>query len=242
METSGFSSVLSIILFLAVISCQVKLGESASRAHHKVHNLALFPERHSWCQATPIRQEIAHAPECSPKTIDNVVCLGACFSYSVPRAQEDAVKVPPYCDACRPTQTLWTTISLNCTKPDTGEYYHVTKNVELISNCSCVDCNDNSPRDFNEASGDSVEDVLSQETFDTLDANELEEDDDDQSDPDDDNIPLPDFPTLHKLKSVSAEMKEFPKVDEESMIKENKINPDDDRTHDHHRQMTNEHS
>ncbi|CAG7821059.1 unnamed protein product, partial [Allacma fusca] len=71
-----------------------------------VHNLALYPERHSWCQATPIRQEIAHAPECHTTTIDNVVCLGACFSYSVPKAQDDPV-IPPYCDACRPTISAW---------------------------------------------------------------------------------------------------------------------------------------
>ena len=78
----------------------------------QVHNLALYPERHSWCTPTPIRQEIsAHVTECQPLTIDNVVCLGACFSYSVPRAQGDAV-IPPYCDACRPTISAWTAVSL----------------------------------------------------------------------------------------------------------------------------------
>jgi neuroblastoma suppressor of tumorigenicity 1 len=231
METRRFGSPFSIFI-LGI--CFLKACESASRAHHKVHNLALYPERHSWCQATPIRQEIAHAPECSPKTIDNVVCLGACFSYSVPRAQDDAVKVPPYCDACRPIRTLWTTVTLNCTKAVTGELYHVAKNVELISNCSCVDCNDNSPRDFNnEISGDSVEDSLSLENLDALDLNDLEEDDDDKSEPDD--IPLPDIPTLHKLKSASAEMKGFPKVDKELMIKDNKINPDDRTVDNHHK-------
>lgn len=106
----------------------------------QVHNLALYPERHSWCQATPIRQEIAASdPECAPTTIDNVVCLGACFSYAVPRAQDD-VLIEPYCDACRPTVAAWTVVSLNCTRALTGERYLAPKNVELIANCSCVDC------------------------------------------------------------------------------------------------------
>jgi hypothetical protein len=76
----------------------------------QVHNLALYPERHSWCQATPIRQEIAHSPECEPKVIDNMVCLGACFSYSVPRAQ-DYEPIAPYCDKCDKTFSSWTVVN-----------------------------------------------------------------------------------------------------------------------------------
>jgi hypothetical protein len=77
------------------------------------------------------------------------------------------------------------------------------------------------------------EDGRSQEIPETIEANDLEEDDDLENSEDD--LPLPDFPfpipTLHKLKSASAEMKGIPKVDEELMIKDNKITPitDDDK-------------
>jgi len=61
-----------------------------------------------------------------------------------------------------------------------------------------------------------------------LEANELEEDEDLENSEDDLPIPNIDIPTLHKLKSVSAEMKGIPKIDAELMIKDNKITPDND--------------
>jgi len=154
-----------------------------------------------------------------------VVCLGACFSYSVPRAQDDAV-IPPYCDACRPTKSSWTTVALNCTKADTHERYPVLKDVELISNCSCVDCSQRNgeaeglDNDSEEALTESKE---SKTAVDVIDLEEEEADDEDVID-----IPGLDPSTLHKLKSASAELKGIPKGAEELMIKDNKITPDDD--------------
>jgi len=99
----------------------------------QVHNLALYPERHSWCQSERIRQEIsAHNPECKPLTIDNVVCLGACFSYSVPRAQDDAV-IPPYCDACRPTKSSWTTVSSGSQPTSAAHIQSESESKSLVS-------------------------------------------------------------------------------------------------------------
>jgi len=190
-----------LIYFLEVEDVQ-------SRAHHKVHNLALYPERHSWCQATPIRQEIAHAPECEPTVIDNMVCLGACFSYSVPRAQDNE-PIAPYCDKCDKTFSSWTVVTLNCTR-EAGDTYTLTRNVELISNCSCVDCNDSSARrrDEEHEEHESPEDDLAEESLDS--PNDLP--------PVHHGHQLQNLhhhhrssaiPTLHKLKSVSAELTEF---------------------------------
>jgi len=72
--------------------------------------LALYPEKHSWCKATPIKQEISDLPECSPITISNKVCLGACFSYTVPKA-EDYETIAPYCDKCDKVTSSWTDVS-----------------------------------------------------------------------------------------------------------------------------------
>jgi len=222
----------------------LKVEDVQSRAHHKVHNLALYPERHSWCQATPIRQEIAHAPECEPTVIDNMVCLGACFSYSVPRAQDNE-PIAPYCDKCDKTFSSWTVVTLNCTR-EAGDTYTLTRNVELISNCSCVDCNDSSARrrDEDNEENDSPEDDLAEDGVETPN-----------------NLPVhhghqlqnlhhyhrSTIPTVHKLKSVSAELHEFGRThhaadDEDELINNNQIAPssshdnneeDDDDDHEH---------
>jgi len=212
--------------FLAVILASAFVRISESRTHHKVHNLALYPERHSWCQATPIRQEIAHPPECEAKVIDNMVCLGACFSYSVPRAQ-DYHPIAPYCDKCDKTFSSWTVISLNCTR-ESGEKYQLTRTVELITNCSCVDCNDNSARRMETESSEDPGNSLEDEYPDALEGNELQKD----------RLRA----GLHKLKGVPGDMNEFNsnKDDEDLMINDNKIPSDeDDHDHDSARQRTN---
>lgn len=45
-------------------------------------------------------------------------------------------------------------VTLNCTNETTGENYQLPRNVELIQNCSCVDCNDNSIRQHVESNED----------------------------------------------------------------------------------------
>jgi len=238
------------VVILAI--CGVR--ECTSRAHHKVHNLALYPERHSWCQATPIRQEIASTdPDCSPTTIDNVVCLGACFSYAVPRAQDD-VLIEPYCDACRPTHASWTVVSLNCTKAATGERYFATKNVELIANCSCVDCNSGARSETEDDDYSTVEEdnEESQEHHDENDGDSLSvlhrtthhhhthsakstgddqkegEKTKDTAEPSTSAASSSNSGPQDHLRSASAELKSESKAEEDLMIKDNKISPDDD--------------
>lgn len=47
------------------------------------------------------------SPGYEPTTIDNNVCVGACFSYSIPRTQpaEPGELIGPYCDSCQPAET-----------------------------------------------------------------------------------------------------------------------------------------
>lgn len=71
-----------------------------------MHNIVLYPDRHSWCQTTAIKQIVA-SPGYESVTIDNNVCVGACYSYSIPRTQpaEPGELIGPYCDSCQPVGT-----------------------------------------------------------------------------------------------------------------------------------------
>lgn len=73
----------------------------------QVHNIVLYPDKHSWCNATSIVQVVAQ-PGCEPVEVDNSVCVGACFSYSIPRTEPHSPgEVAPYCDSCQPSHISW---------------------------------------------------------------------------------------------------------------------------------------
>lgn len=139
----------------------------SANAEHKVHNIVLYPDKHSWCKTTPIKQVIAY-PGCDSIEMDNNVCVGACFSYSIPRTvPKSPGEVMPYCDSCQPSNTTLKHVTLKCTS---GEYEGeiMNKKVEIITNCSCMTCSDpssrNLPFDFDEdldtpETGDSLFDV-----------------------------------------------------------------------------------
>lgn len=78
----------------------------------KIHNIVLYPDKHSWCKTTGIKQIVAH-PGCSSIEIDNNVCVGACFSYSIPRTLPSAPGevITPYCDSCQPVDYEWKEVS-----------------------------------------------------------------------------------------------------------------------------------
>lgn len=60
--------------------------QASAHREHKVHNIVLYPDKHSWCRTTTIKQVISY-PGCQPVEIDNNVCVGACFSYSIPHTE-----------------------------------------------------------------------------------------------------------------------------------------------------------
>jgi neuroblastoma suppressor of tumorigenicity 1 len=152
--------------------------------------------------------------------IDNVVCLGACFSYSVPRAQ-DYEPIAPYCDKCDKTVTSWTVVTLNCTNETNGEVYQLPRNVELIQNCSCVDCNDNSIRQHVESVEEGIDTVEEDDDLpDTIEGNDLHGSHRHKN-PDDILRGIP-------SKRDSLNLPELSNADIERMIQENKIPSDDD--------------
>uniref|UniRef100_A0A0A9ZA56 Neuroblastoma suppressor of tumorigenicity 1 n=1 Tax=Lygus hesperus TaxID=30085 RepID=A0A0A9ZA56_LYGHE len=123
----------------------------AAYAHreHKVHNIVLYPEKHSWCKTTAIKEVVGH-PGCEAIEVDNNVCVGACFSYSIPRTEPTAPgEVAPYCDSCQPSRIVWKHVTLKC--PD-NENEVMTKRVEIIEDCSCLTCRHTPPSSHQQSS------------------------------------------------------------------------------------------
>lgn len=107
---------------------------------HKVHNIVLYPDKHSWCKTTPIKQVVTW-PQCSSQELDNNVCVGACFSYMVPHSEPSAPGdlIRPYCDSCQPLDSVWHTVTLDC-KDEQNKPVSMQKKVQIITNCSCSSC------------------------------------------------------------------------------------------------------
>ncbi|CAK9295094.1 unnamed protein product [Gordionus sp. m RMFG-2023] len=77
------------------------------------------------------------------KIITNKVCVGQCFSYSIPRTIPEIPgdRMLHYCDSCRPVNFTWEKISLEINEPDLNtEEKSMDILVELIHDCSCQSC------------------------------------------------------------------------------------------------------
>uniref|UniRef100_A0A1B6C9F2 CTCK domain-containing protein n=1 Tax=Clastoptera arizonana TaxID=38151 RepID=A0A1B6C9F2_9HEMI len=155
-----------------LILCYVEINElSAALREHKVHNIVLYPHKHSWCKTTAIKQVVAY-PGCDSIEIDNNVCVGACFSYSIPRTLPSAPgEVVPYCDSCQPSQATWQFVTLKCSS---GEYAgeEMKKQVEVIENCTCTKCSDQTilrkPDEFEDLDEDEKTSLNSTTLFDLM--------------------------------------------------------------------------
>lgn len=77
-KQSNGAIVFGLMLFMVVLT--------EAHREHKVHNIVLYPDKHSWCRTTTIKQVISY-PGCKSEEIDNNVCVGACFSYSIPHTE-----------------------------------------------------------------------------------------------------------------------------------------------------------
>ncbi|XP_028050458.2 cyclin-dependent kinase 8 [Monomorium pharaonis] len=112
----------------------------SAHREHKVHNIVLYPDKHSWCKTTPIKQVVTW-PQCSSQELDNNVCVGACFSYMVPHSEPSAPGdlIRPYCDSCQPLDSVWHTVTLDC-KDEQNNPVTMQKKVQIITNCSCSSC------------------------------------------------------------------------------------------------------
>ncbi|GAB6025615.1 hypothetical protein CHUAL_011342 [Chamberlinius hualienensis] len=161
---------------------------------HKVHNIMLYPEKHSWCKPTPIKQVVTH-PGCKSIDMENNICVGACFSFSVPRTIPETPGDDQlyYCDSCQPLSVAWTTVLLEC--PDTLTQEPISKMVEVITNCSCntyrnIEMYENQLSDSNfnhhfgsNGGGGGADDVdaVDDDTADDEDQTDTEEDEEDNS-------------------------------------------------------------
>ncbi|KAL1489431.1 hypothetical protein ABEB36_014326 [Hypothenemus hampei] len=115
------------------------LENISSEREHRVHNIVLYPEKHSWCQTTSIQQVVA-SPGYNPVTIQNNVCVGACFSYSIPKSEpaEPGELIGPYCDSCQPSESKCYHVNLQ--SDDNNATKMLQKRVQVITSCSCQSC------------------------------------------------------------------------------------------------------
>lgn len=116
---------------------QLTLGDR----EHKIHNIVLYPERYSWCKTTAIKQVVA-SPGYESVTIDNNVCVGACYSYSIPitRPAEPGELIRPYCDSCQPAKTRCYHVTLNADNENMEGPKSIKKRIQIITNCLCTSC------------------------------------------------------------------------------------------------------
>lgn len=125
-------------------------GLCRGNREHKVHNIVLYPDKHSWCSMQNISQVISN-PGCKQVTIENNVCVGACFSYSIPHTEpsDPGEVIGPYCDSCQPSEVSWHHVTLDCSEDNNGATVNnddeskptiLVKRVQIIKNCSCTAC------------------------------------------------------------------------------------------------------
>ncbi|KAG5332719.1 NBL1 protein, partial [Acromyrmex heyeri] len=136
------SEIMGTIWRFSTIMLLLIMHSALLSAHreHKVHNIVLYPDKHSWCKTTPIKQVVTW-PQCSSQELDNNVCVGACFSYMVPHSEPSAPGdlIRPYCDSCQPLDSVWHTVTLDC-KDEQNNPVTMQKKVQIITNCSCSSC------------------------------------------------------------------------------------------------------
>ncbi|CAH0549370.1 unnamed protein product [Brassicogethes aeneus] len=119
----------------------VGLKFTNSEREHKVHNIVLYPKKYSWCLTTPIQQIVA-SPGYESVTIDNNVCVGACYSYSIPKTQpaEPGEVIGPYCDSCQPAKIKCYHVNLKADAQNLDGPRTTQKRVQIIVDCACASC------------------------------------------------------------------------------------------------------
>uniref|UniRef100_A0A182Q866 CTCK domain-containing protein n=1 Tax=Anopheles farauti TaxID=69004 RepID=A0A182Q866_9DIPT len=131
-------------LSLAVVLLAALHGVPATaNREHKVHNIVLYPNKQSWCTTRNISQVITE-PGCKQVTIDNNVCVGACFSYSIPHTEpsDPGEVIGPYCDSCQPSDVSYVFVKVDCTGNANVKSPYLYKQVQLIHNCTCTACDE----------------------------------------------------------------------------------------------------
>ncbi|XP_061501259.1 uncharacterized protein LOC1272023 isoform X3 [Anopheles gambiae] len=158
-----------LALATVILATMHGIPATANR-EHKVHNIVLYPNKQSWCTTRNISQVITE-PGCKQVTIDNNVCVGACFSYSIPHTEpsDPGEIIGPYCDSCQPSDVSYVFVSIaadccvrlcaaallktprsflqvkvDCTESGNAKSPYLYKQVQLIHNCTCTACDEQS--------------------------------------------------------------------------------------------------
>ncbi|XP_050098847.1 uncharacterized protein LOC126579523 isoform X2 [Anopheles aquasalis] len=134
----------AVLLVLGLYTLAAIPGSIGNR-EHKVHNIVLYPDKQSWCTTRNITQVITE-PGCKQVTIDNNVCVGACFSYSIPHTEpsDPGEIIGPYCDSCQPSEVSYRAVKMDCSEHPTMKTPYLEKHIQLIHNCSCTACEEQS--------------------------------------------------------------------------------------------------
>uniref|UniRef100_A0A8W7P5U8 CTCK domain-containing protein n=1 Tax=Anopheles coluzzii TaxID=1518534 RepID=A0A8W7P5U8_ANOCL len=133
-----------LALATVILATMHGIPATANR-EHKVHNIVLYPNKQSWCTTRNISQVITE-PGCKQVTIDNNVCVGACFSYSIPHTEpsDPGEIIGPYCDSCQPSDVSYVFVKVDCTESGNAKSPYLYKQVQLIHNCTCTACDEQS--------------------------------------------------------------------------------------------------
>lgn len=152
------------LVSVGLIATLVIAMPASGNREHKVHNIVLYPNKQSWCTTRNISQVITE-PGCKQVTIDNNVCVGACFSYSIPHTEpsDPGEVIGPYCDSCQPSNVSYEFVKVDCTENANMKSPYLFKQVQLIHNCSCTACEEQSSRSSSTVNGSHDQADTSQE-------------------------------------------------------------------------------
>ncbi|XP_044764153.1 uncharacterized protein LOC123320786 isoform X2 [Coccinella septempunctata] len=131
-----------MLLFLAISFFALGFSKSTlTEREYKVNNIVFLKDHYSWCQVTPI-QQIITSPGYQSVTINNNICVGACWSYSIPKTQpaEPGEIIRPYCDSCQPNVTKCYHVTLTSEDTNLAGPKTIQKRIEIIKSCHCRPC------------------------------------------------------------------------------------------------------
>lgn len=131
-------AVLAIVI-PSCLSAVILTAGPVDTGKSEVQNMIRDSQQRSWCRIGHIKQIITHA-NCESKEVENLVCAGSCFSYSLPQTDPNTPgdEELNFCESCQASQSHWINITLSCAIDES--LYEVSKRVQQISNCTCTAC------------------------------------------------------------------------------------------------------